>query len=111
MKKKTKIKRYDVNKAAKVGETIVCPVCGKSFVKKSYQQAFCCCECKDKYHNQRRSGNGYFKQYNIDHPERLNRIGINVDMFAEACLGDPEWESLAQITLDKSCIDEFYEDW
>lgn len=46
---------YKVAKAAKVGTMIVCPVCGKSFKKKSYQQAFCSNKgrgnCKDTYWN------------------------------------------------------------
>jgi predicted nucleic acid-binding Zn ribbon protein len=103
--------RYNTNKAAKVGTEIICPVCGKHFIKKYYQQAFCSTECKDKYWNQKRKGNGYFKQYNKDHPERLERIGIDLD-YEDDCLyalGDPENESLAQITLDKSCYDDFYD--
>lgn len=50
--------------------------------------------------------NGYFRKYNAEHPERLVRIGIDL----ETCgynsvmyLGDPEWESLAQITLVPDC--------
>ena len=31
---KKKIKRYDINKSAKVGTEIICPVCGKMFIKK-----------------------------------------------------------------------------
>lgn len=55
---------YLASKQAKVGTTITCPVCGKRFVKKSYQQAFCSNgnkqknnthlgvkNCKDKYWN------------------------------------------------------------
>ena len=111
MKKKNKVKRYDLNKQAKVGTEIVCPVCGERFIKKSYQQAFCCTECKDRYWNQKRKGNGYFKAYNMAHPERLERLGIDIEngMYADLCLGDDECESLAQITLDPSCYDEV--DW
>lgn len=100
--KKKKIKRYDINKSAKVGTEIICPVCGKRFIKKSYQQAFCSTECKDKYWNHKRKCNGYFKQYNIEHPERLERIGIDIDIDAEidCCIGDPDYEALAQITID-----------
>lgn len=47
--------QYELNKKAKVGETIVCPSCGRQFKKKSYQQAFCSNKgrnnCKDSYHN------------------------------------------------------------
>ena len=28
--------QYKANKEAKVGETIICPVCGRAFVKKQY---------------------------------------------------------------------------
>jgi predicted nucleic acid-binding Zn ribbon protein len=97
---KKKIKRYDINKSAKVGTEIICPVCGKRFIKKSYQQAFCSTECKDKYWNQKRKGNGYFKQYNIEHPERLERIGIDIDAELDCYIGDPDYEALAQITID-----------
>jgi hypothetical protein len=96
---------YKDNKSAKVGTQIECPVCHKKFVKKYYQQAFCCTEHKEKFWNNTRKSNGYFKRYNLEHPERLERIGINTDMYCDDCLGDPECESLAQITLDKSCYD------
>ena len=39
---------YIKAKSAKVGETIVCPTCGKHFVKTSYQQAFCRMRGKNK---------------------------------------------------------------
>lgn len=46
---------YEASKAAKTGATCTCPACGKSFVKKSYQQAFCSnkgrANCKDTYWN------------------------------------------------------------
>lgn len=46
---------YSKAKAAKTWEKIICPVCGKVVVKKSYQQAFCCnsgrMNCKDRYWN------------------------------------------------------------
>lgn len=42
---------YDINKKAKVGYTIKCPVCHKHFKKIQYSQAFCCRRCKDDYHN------------------------------------------------------------
>ena len=95
----SKQSQYNVNKSAKVNSQIVCPVCGKSFIKKSYQQAFCCGYCKDTYHNRRRTDNGYFRRYNIEHPERLDRVGINIESDLEICLGDCECESMAQITM------------
>lgn len=53
---------YENNKSAKVGSELVCPTCGKHFIKKSYQHAFCRKRgkgkalgkgnlCKDTYHN------------------------------------------------------------
>ena len=69
--------QYNSNKAAKVGETIVCPVCGSTFVKKSYQQAFCCGKCKDAYWNKkgdRHKNPNYHSEYNRAHPERYGRL-------------------------------------
>jgi len=47
--------RYNLNKSAKVGESLVCPSCGSKFIKSTYQQAFCKSKsgtkCKDKYWN------------------------------------------------------------
>jgi hypothetical protein len=47
--------RYRMAKGAKVGETVICPTCEKQFIKRSYQQAFCCNRgrgnCKDRYWN------------------------------------------------------------
>ena len=103
------MKRYDINKQAKVGEELICPICGHRFKKKSYQQAFCSTFCKDKYWNQKRKDNGYFRQYNLEHPERLERIGFNKELTADLCLGDDECESLAQITLDPSCYFDDYD--
>ena len=52
-------KVYKVNKESKVNSLCVCPSCGKTFVKNTYQQAFCGIDengfkshkCKDKYWN------------------------------------------------------------
>lgn len=41
------------NEKAKVGTECHCPMCGKKFVKKVYQQKFCCIKCKNNYHNKR----------------------------------------------------------
>ena len=100
---------YRNNKSAKVGTEIECPVCHTKLIKKYYQQALCCKECKEKFWNRTRKSNGYFTRYNLEHPERLERVGlgINPEMLADNCLGDDECESMAQITLDKSCL---YED-
>lgn len=46
---------YEAAKAAKTGTTCTCPGCGRSFTKKSYQQAFCSNKgrgnCKDTFWN------------------------------------------------------------
>ena len=106
---------YNANKLAKVGDEIMCPVCKNTFVKKYYQQKFCCNECKVKFWNDKQLGkrNAYFHDYNMKHPERLERIGIDTDLIERMrkyheCdgLGDDEAESLGQITLDPSCYED-----
>jgi hypothetical protein len=51
-------KTYKTAKLANIGDTIICPACGKEFVKKNYNQVFCSNvrtkrfnNCKDKYWN------------------------------------------------------------
>ena len=75
-KKSKRQLQYESNKASKVGETIICPICGKEFVKKSYQQAFCCTQCKDTYWNNKkdRHKKGYYTEYNKKHPERYEGL-------------------------------------
>lgn len=41
------------NGNAKIGAELKCPVCGRGFVKRSYQQKFCTNDCKVRYHNKR----------------------------------------------------------
>lgn len=52
--KKIKAK-YELAKAAKIGDNCICPSCGAEFEKTNYQQAFCKTrgktKCKDKYWN------------------------------------------------------------
>lgn len=50
--------RYDAARAASVGATVQCPVCGTAFVKTTYHKVFCSNQktvkrgsCKDKYNN------------------------------------------------------------
>lgn len=47
--------RYKLNKISKVGDSCICPSCGKEFTKEHYQQVFCKSKggtiCKDKYWN------------------------------------------------------------
>lgn len=63
--------RYLEAKQAKVGELIRCAGhdCAKPFVKKSYQQAFCCTKCKDSFWNKRTEFYGYRKQVDIPKEE------------------------------------------
>lgn len=53
MRKQAKKRKglYRTNKEAKVGTEIECPVCHTKFIKRQYSQAFCCTQCKDKFHN------------------------------------------------------------
>lgn len=62
---------YETNKAAKCGEEITCPVCGKKLLKKQYSQAFCSTKCKDRFHNGKgdRHKKGYYKNYNFMIPK------------------------------------------
>ena len=41
---------------------IVCPICGETFLKRQYAQAFCCSDCKDKYWGKKgdRHSKGYY---------------------------------------------------
>ena len=66
-----KEERYIENKQAKVGTELRCPGhgCGNTFVKKSYQQAFCCTKCKDAFWNKRAEFYGYRKQVDIPKEE------------------------------------------
>lgn len=41
------------NEKARIGADCGCPMCGKKFVKKVYQQKFCSIKCKNNYHNKR----------------------------------------------------------
>lgn len=76
-KKKTKCTiRYENAKAAKVGETIECAYCGERFVKRQWQQAFCCPRCKQAYWDRkgdRHKSPSYYAEYDNKHPERIIR--------------------------------------
>ena len=81
-------KVYNTNKIAKVGEEIICPICGCKFVKKQYSQAFCSGECKDKFWNDKKRGkrNAYFREYNRQHPERIERVRpYDYDEYCHLC--------------------------
>lgn len=108
--KDKKIKRkeiYKTNKDKKVGDKCSCPICKSEFTKTHYAQAFCCNECKVKFHNDRQRGkrNDYFHEYNMKHPERLERVGIDLEFekwkakyYSDSgCFGD----SYSPITIDE----------
>lgn len=70
--------QYESNKNARVGEEIICPICGTKFVKLQYSQAFCCSRCKDAYWNAKgdRHSIGYYEKYDNKHPERKLRKAL-----------------------------------
>ena len=75
--------RYNTNKASKVGDACLCPVCGKEFTKTHYAQAFCCGKCKDAYWNAKgdRHRAGYYEEYDNARPERkLRRALYSMDI-------------------------------
>lgn len=79
-------KNYKLNKTLKVGDELTCPICKTKFIKKQWQQAFCCGTCKDKFWNDksdRHKDPNYHHNYNMKHPERLERVGIFQDDLGE----------------------------
>ena len=82
--------RYKANKQAKVKDKIICPVCGKEFVKKQYSQAFCCTCCKDDYHNVRKpnrhkDGRVYYRDYNHSCRESSYSIQLSEEDYTQMC--------------------------
>lgn len=71
---------YKINKEAKVGETIECPICHTKFTKKQYSQAFCSTRCKDRFWNSK----GDRRQY-VGYPDN------------DDC-GDREWDEMFGVT-------------
>lgn len=72
---------YKLGKEAKVGDTISCANCRKTMVKVQWANVFCCPACKDAYWNKkgdRHKDDEYYKKYNMKHPDRLLRIGIDI---------------------------------
>ena len=69
---------YKINKKAKIGEELKCPICTKNFVKHQYSQAFCCGKCKDTFWNRKgdRHSIGYYERYDNIHSERKLRKAI-----------------------------------
>jgi hypothetical protein len=79
MRKNTKRKeRYLANKASRVGDICVCPICGKEFTKTHYAMAFCCSKCKDAFWNAKKDRHraGYYEEYDNKHPERKVRRAL-----------------------------------
>lgn len=78
MTKLTRKKLYKINKAAKTGEEIMCPVCKETFIKKQYSQAFCCSHCKDVFWNakcsNRHADSEYHRKYNNKAWNREERV-------------------------------------
>ncbi len=70
--------RYNTNKTSKVGDSCICPVCGKEFTKTHYAQAFCCGKCKNDYWNAKgdRHRAGYYEEYDNARPERKLRRAL-----------------------------------
>lgn len=61
-------KTYKLNKTLKVGDELTCPICKTKFIKKQWQQAFCCGTCKDKFWNDkpdRHKDPNYHHFYNV----------------------------------------------
>ena len=67
--RKKLIEAKEVCNNAKIGEEIICPFCGSSHIKKSYQSVFCKTKggtkCKDNYWN------------NVDSNKRNNKTRIS----------------------------------
>ena len=89
-----RVLQYKENKSKKVGEMCVCPICGDNFIKKQWQQAFDSITCKDKYWNNKkdRHDKGYYRDYNMAHPERYRRIGLEPLTEAEIAWNEFCWE-------------------
>lgn len=104
MRKKSKRQiQYETNKSAKVGDSIICPICGTEITKKSYQQAFCCGKCKDTYWNIKkdRHSKGYYRRYNQAHPERYGYLlGLGITASERE-----EMEALHRYATDKDFRD------
>lgn len=77
--------QYAINKTAKVGEVLICPSCGKNFIKTCYQQTFCKTKkntvCKDKYWNtvtpQKKCNTTRVSPANAEYYERLRDRNFN----------------------------------
>ena len=56
---------YNEMKLRNVGDSCSCPVCGDTFVKRQWQQAFCSAKCKNWFWNKAgdRHSDGYAERY------------------------------------------------
>lgn len=72
---------YILNKKIPIGSSCCCPICKNTFIKHHYAQVFCSNECKNKFHNDKQRGkrNSYYRQYNMKHPERYERVCIDIE--------------------------------
>lgn len=93
---------YETNKKAKVGDEIICPICGAKFVKRQYQQAFCDGKCKDAFWNAKgdRHSVGYYDKYDNKHPERKLRRAL-YSMTVINARDDAEMEARIALATDK----------
>ena len=73
---------YKTNKKAKTGAIIECPICHTKFKKIQYSQAFCCTQCKDKFHNRNCSDRHKYNYYE-ENPDNETDLG----QFTELDLG------------------------
>lgn len=71
---------YRTNKEAKVGTEIECPVCHTKFIKRQYSQAFCCSQCKDKFHNNC-DGDRHRYESSYDYEECFN-VSEDLDIYS-----------------------------
>lgn len=72
---------YRTNKEAKVGTEIECPVCHTKFIKRQYSQAFCCTQCKDKFHN-RHDGDRYNYENLCDDYDECFNVSEVLDIYS-----------------------------
>lgn len=103
--------RYNTNKASKVGDACLCPVCGKEFTKTHYAQAFCCGKCKDAYWNSKKDRHraGYYEEYDNKHPERKLRRAL-YSMNVLSSKDSDEMEARMALSIDEDFRRYVYDD-
>ena len=90
---------YTINKSAKTGEMIECPVCHTVFKKKQYSQAFCCSKCKDKYHNSH------------DGDRHLHKRDNSIKNKDEHCTESGIYRDPQQTKVDKEYKEWMHREW